>query len=69
MKIEFVGILATIFIVLSFVFQKENQIRTINIVGCILFVVYGVIIGAFSTWLSNGILILIHSYYLWKGRD
>lgn len=65
---ELIGILATVFIVLSFVFQKEKQIRIVNIIGCVLFVVYGVAIGAFSTWLSNGMLILIHGYYLWKGR-
>lgn len=65
---ELIGILATVLIVLSFVFEDERKIRAVNIAGCVLFVIYGVAIGAFSTWLSNGILILIHGYYLWKGR-
>lgn len=37
--------------------------RTVSIVGAILFVVYGILINALSVWVVNGGLILVH---LWK---
>ncbi len=63
---EIIGLLGTIFVLISFLMRKERTIRTVNIIGAILFVVYGICIGAISTWLLNGILILIHIYFLLK---
>lgn len=68
MNSEIIGIIATVFVLLSFIQKGELRIRALNIIGAILFVVYGVIIGAFSTWLLNGILIIIHLYKLNKLR-
>lgn len=64
MKYEFIGITATIFVLLSFLVNDIKKVRIINIVGAALFVIYGVLIGAFSTYLLNGLLIAIHLYYL-----
>jgi len=63
MSIEIVGIVATLFILVSFLMNSERKIRMINIVGAVIFVVYGVAIGAASVWLLNAALILIH---VWK---
>lgn len=64
--IEFVGIMASMFVLISFVFKNQLVIRSINLIGCIVFVVYGLLIHSLSIWLLNGILIFIQCYYIAK---
>lgn len=66
MNPEIIGIIATLFVLLSFMMKEAKAIRCINIIGAILFVAYGLMIGAFSTWLLNAVLIVIHAIYLIK---
>lgn len=68
MLYELIGILATLFVLASFIVNDIRKVRIINIAGAALFVVYGILIGAFSTWLLNAVLIVIHIYYLVKKR-
>lgn len=68
MEYEFIGIAATLFVLLSFLMKKAEQIRVINIIGAALFVVYGCLIGSLSTWLLNGALIIIHGVYLYHAK-
>lgn len=68
MGVETLGTLASVFVLISFLMKGEKQIRIVNIVGAIIFVIYGVLIGAFSIWLLNGILCLVHLYKLIKGK-
>lgn len=63
---EIIGIIATLFVLTSFLMTGERNIRVINIVGALIFVVYGVLIGALSVWLLNGVLFFIHIYKLYK---
>lgn len=65
---EIIGITGTIFVLLSFLMKELKRVRIVNIIGAALFVVYGIIIGALSTWLLNGVLIIIHLYYLYRGK-
>ena len=44
--------------------KGEIKIRIINIIGAIIFVVYGMSINAFSVWFLNGTLCLVHIYKL-----
>jgi hypothetical protein len=67
MNIEIVGIVATLFVLASFLVNDLIKTRLINICGAILFVIYGINIGAFSTWLLNGVLVVVHIYYLIRG--
>ena len=62
MSYELIGTLASIIILISFIAKGENKIRIINIIGALMFVVYGLLINAFSIWFLNGMLILIHLY-------
>jgi len=66
---EIIGIIATLFVLLSFLFTSEKRIRQINIIGALIFIVYGVIITAHSVYILNGALIIIHMYKLYKGRN
>ena len=58
--VEFWGIIATVFVLASFLFNEERQIRTVNIIGALIFVGYGLALQAHSVWLLNGILVFIH---------
>lgn len=66
---ELIGIAGTLFVLLSFLMKDLRWVRIINIVGAILFVVYGILINALSTWLLNGILVIIHIVYLTKKKN
>ena len=64
--VEALGIVATIFVLLSFLFRAEKKIRIVNIIGAALFVAYGILMGALSVWLLNALLIIIHIYFLFR---
>lgn len=65
-KIEIIGIIATIFVLIGFMRKDAKYIRAINIIGAILFVIYGFLIESLSTWILNGLLIIIHTIFLIK---
>lgn len=69
MYIEILGVAATLFVLASFVVKGEKQIRSINIFGALLFVVYGALLPSFSTMLLNAALIFIHIYHLSKKKS
>lgn len=66
MNVEILGTIASVIVLFSFIVTEEKRIRIVNIFGAALFVIYGVLSGAFSVWLLNGILILVHGWYLFK---
>jgi Ca2+/Na+ antiporter len=61
---ELIGIIASVMVLMSFIFKSENKIRTVNIFGATLFVIYGFLINSFSVWFLNLILIVVHCYNL-----
>lgn len=65
---EVLGIIATLFIIIAFLCQGELRIRLYDLVGAILFVIYGTLIKSFSTILLNAILILVQLYHINKLR-
>lgn len=64
--VELIGILATVLVLVSFLFTGETKIRFINIVGAAVFVVYGILINSLSVWILNSALIIIHIIKLYK---
>lgn len=60
MKYEVLGILGTIFVLVSFLQKNEIKIRRINILGAGLFAIYGFITKTYSTSILNIALIIIH---------
>lgn len=65
---EIIGLAGTLFVLLSFLMKDIRLVRIINIVGALLFVVYGICINAISTYALNGALIIIHIVYLFQMR-
>ena len=66
LKNEWLGIIASAFILVSFLFTKQTITRIINMVGCIIFVVYGLLLPTYSTAFMNGALFIVHIVYLVK---
>ena len=61
MYIEYIGYFASVCIVLSFIMKKVQHIRLINLIGCLCFVIYGVII-------PNALICFVQIYYLSKSK-
>lgn len=62
---ELIGYIASFFIILSFVLKNIKSIRIINLVGCVCFVVYGIMSG--MLWpiiIPNAIICFVQIYYL-----
>ena len=66
LKNEWLGLLASAFILVSFLTTNQTKTRLINMVGCVIFVVYGFILPAYSTAFMNAALFIVHVVYLTK---
>ena len=69
--IEAIGICATVFILISMCVDTNSWrggvwLRIINIIGSVVFVVYGALLPAISTAVLNGLLVFVNSYHLIK---
>ena len=63
--IEWVGYLASILIAISMLMKDMVKLRFINLVGCILFAIYGFTIGAYPVAIINVFITFINIYYLY----
>jgi len=63
---EAVGILASLFVFISFFWSNEKLTRIVNMVGCAVFVVYAVLIGSISVGVMNGACLILHVVKLIK---
>lgn len=66
---EWLGILGTLFIILAFTMNGEKKIRVFDMIGAILFIVYGFAIGSFSTILLNVVLVVVQAYKLLRRKS
>ena len=66
LKNEWLGIVASAFVLISFLTSNQIRTRIINLVGCVVFVIYGLILPAYSTAFMNAALIIVHIIYLTK---
>lgn len=65
--ISYIGYGASFFVVLSFILKDLKKVRIVNLIGCILFVIYGVYND--MLWpiiIPNTILVFIQAYHLIK---
>ena len=66
---EYVGYLASVFVVVSFLLKDIKTIRTVNLLGCICFVIYGIYSG--MLWpiiIPNAVLAFIQLYNIFKKK-
>lgn len=77
MNTEIIGIIASIILIVAMSFRsttpkKNILMRAINIIGSILFVVYGFLIPAYSTAGLNIAIIIVNIVYItleWRKLD
>jgi hypothetical protein len=62
--IQIIGYLASATLVVSFFFKKVKVLRIINTAGCLLFIAYGSLDGAWPVVVANVIISLTNIYYL-----
>ena len=62
--IEYVGLAATLMVFIGFTRKGELPIRAFNTVGSILFVIYGLSIGALSVWVLNAACTILNIYHI-----
>jgi len=64
---EWVGYLASLVLIISFTRKNVNQLRIINSLGAILFIVYGFMLT--TSWpiiITNTFILSLNTYYLTK---
>lgn len=61
---ELLGYAASIFVALSLVMVSLVKLRIINLIGCLFFVAYGVLIQAWPIVATNGFIVCVNVYYL-----
>lgn len=69
--IEIIGYTATAILVISFLPKNVKWIRIINLIGCLFFVAYGILLGwKYPLIISNGLIALIQAYHLfWAKKE
>ena len=65
---EVIGIIGTLVILLAFVMNGEVKIRLFDLLGAVLFIIYGITISSFSTILLNVALVIVQLFKLNKLR-
>ena len=63
---EWLGIIASAFILASFLTTNQIKTRIINSVGCVVFVIYGLMLPAYSTAFMNMAMLVVHIIFLTK---
>lgn len=69
--VEIIGLIASALVVVSMVFKTTTYkgtmlMRILNLCGSIFFVVYGCILPAYSTAITNGCAFLVNAFYIYK---
>lgn len=61
---EYIGYVATIFLMISFLLKDMKKLRMVNTVACLFFIVYGYYINSIPIMLSNAFISCVNLYYL-----
>lgn len=65
--VEIVGYVASLFVLVSFLMKDIKKLRLINSVGCMLFVVYGILLNfSIPIILTNTAILIINALALLK---
>ena len=66
MNPEIFGTIAGVLMLTSFLMPRQLLIRIIGLVACAFFLVYGVLLSAYSLWILNSVMVLINIFYIVK---
>ena len=66
LKNEWLGLIASVIILISFLTSNQIRTRIINSIGCVVFVVYGFLLPTYSTAFMNLAMLVVHAVFLTK---
>ncbi|MGB0980684.1 MAG: uroporphyrinogen decarboxylase [Winogradskyella sp.] len=68
--LEYIGYLASFMVLLSFTMKALKKLRVVNMMGCVLFIIYGFFMPSLRIGLpiiiANTAIFLVNAYYLFK---
>ena len=62
--VEWVGYVAMLTLMVSFLMKNIKKLRIINTFACLLFVVYGFMLDSWPVIISNAFISMVNLYYL-----
>ncbi|MDO4880165.1 MAG: uroporphyrinogen decarboxylase [Capnocytophaga sp.] len=64
--VQYIGYLASVFIILSFIVKDLKTLRIINLIGCVCFVIYGLLNTELllPVIIPNAIICVVQIYHL-----
>ncbi|HEY9184389.1 MAG TPA: uroporphyrinogen decarboxylase [Salegentibacter sp.] len=65
---EWIGYIASFFVAISFFMKNIITLRIVNTIGCIAFIVYGVLINSWPVIATNAIIVGVNFYYLFINK-
>ena len=71
-QVELIGYLGSILVAVSLMMRSVLRLRIINLIGALVFTLYGVLLGAYPVAFLNGLIVCIDLYYLfqmWRQKD
>ncbi|MFV8224756.1 uroporphyrinogen decarboxylase [Christiangramia aquimixticola] len=66
---EWIGYLASFFVLLSFLMRNIVTLRYVNSVGCLFFVAYGVLLDSWPVIITNVAIVCVNVYYLFINKN
>ncbi len=63
--VEWTGYAAMAILIIAFLMKDIKKLRIINTIACLLFVIYGYMLGSFPLMISNAFIALVNIYYLY----
>lgn len=67
--IETIGILASILVIIGFLFREEKTIRLLNAGGCFIYIIYGLLIHSISVTVLNLVCLTIQVVTLFRMKQ
>ncbi|EIJ39122.1 hypothetical protein JoomaDRAFT_2128 [Galbibacter orientalis DSM 19592] len=61
---ELIGYVASLGILLSFFMKEITKLRIVNSIGCIFFVIYGIMLPSIPIIITNAAILGVNFYYL-----
>ncbi len=63
---EYVGYLASFFVLLSFLMKKMMTLRIVSIIGCLFFIFYGALLGSIPVIITNASIVVVNAWFIFK---
>ena len=64
--LEWLGYLASVTVLISLLMSSVKRLRWINLVGSLIFSVYGFLLGSLPVGIMNACIVIINIYYLYQ---